>query len=74
MSLKATKEKLTRTAKLSEEDSTDVDVGASDSLAVISYRDINVFTYVNTPDAVSRLLPELGSRDRLSPTAALYAE
>jgi hypothetical protein len=74
MSLKATKEKLTRTAKLSEEDSTDVDVGASDSLAVISYRDINVFTYVNTPDAVSRLLPKLGSGDRLSPTAALNAE
>jgi hypothetical protein len=29
LSLKATKEKLTRTAKLSEEDSTDVDVGVT---------------------------------------------
>jgi hypothetical protein len=43
--MKATKEKLTRKAKLSEEDSTDVDVSRSDSLAVNSYRDINVFTY-----------------------------
>ena len=29
LSLKATKQKLTRTAKLSEEDSTDVDVGVT---------------------------------------------
>jgi hypothetical protein len=52
--LKATKEKLTKTTELSEEDST-MSRCRSDSLAVISYRDINVFTYyVNTPDVCLR--------------------
>ena len=47
------KDCLKRGAELPDEVFDDVEC-RSDSLAVISYRDINVFTYVNTSDACLR--------------------